>query len=169
LDTAIVRSFWLPDTGYNDLGRVFTISTLFLAYTGYPVKGVLGANLQNDRNTVNDVPISNGALPTAIPSGSPARLGPAVYSKSLSIGARAGGLSIEGFNLTRAGNKQFNSDGESPFESPQAKVNPNTGLAFTGNTALAPTLSPGADYFGGARQAQLGIRFVRLKIWAGVY
>ena len=64
------------------------------------------------------------------------------------------GLTILAFN------KQFNGDGESSFGSPQAKVNPNTGLAFTSNTALIPTLSPGADYFGGARQAQLGVRFV---------
>ena len=55
---------------------------------------------------------------------------------------------------------QFNGDGESSFGSPQAAVNPKTGLAFSGNTALIPTASPGADYFGGARQAQLGVRFV---------
>ncbi len=69
-------------------------------------------------------------------------------------------FSIEGFNLTRASNKQFNGDGESPFGSPQAAVNPKTGLAFSGSTALVPTSSPGTDYFGGARQAQFGVRFV---------
>jgi len=36
-----------------DLGRGFTVSTLFLAHTGYPVKAVLGADLQNDGNSVN--------------------------------------------------------------------------------------------------------------------
>ena len=45
-----------------DLGRGFTISTLFLAHTGYPVKAVLGADLQNDGNSVNDVPVINGVI-----------------------------------------------------------------------------------------------------------
>src|SRR5262249_12843477 len=45
-----------------DLGRGFTVSTLFFAHTGYPVKAVLGADLQNDGNSVNDVPIINGKI-----------------------------------------------------------------------------------------------------------
>ena len=69
-------------------------------------------------------------------------------------------FSIEGFNLTRSTNKYFSSDGESIFGNPTANVNPRTGLAFSSNTALIPTNVPGTDYFGGARQAQLGIRFV---------
>ncbi len=69
-------------------------------------------------------------------------------------------FSVEGFNLTRATNKYFSSDGESAFGTPQAAVNPRTGLAFSSNTALIPTQSPGTDYFGGARQAQFGARFV---------
>jgi hypothetical protein len=145
-----------------DLGRGFTISTLFLAHTGYPVKAVLGADLQNDGNSVNDVPVINGVIAYRNIFRQPGFLDWDVrLLKEFKIGERARvDFSIEGFNLTRSSNKQFNGDGESSFGSPQAKVNPNTGLPFTSNTALIPTLSPGADYFGGARQAQLGVRFV---------
>ena len=145
-----------------DLGRGFTISTLFLAHRGYPVKAVLGADLQNDGNSVNDVPIINGAIAYRNTFRQPGFLDWDLrLLKEFKIGERARvDFSIEGFNLTQSSNKQFNGDGESPFGTPTAKVNPNTGLAFSGNTALIPTLSPGADYFGGARQAQVGVRFV---------
>jgi hypothetical protein len=145
-----------------DLGKGFTFSTLFLARTGTPVKAVTGVDLQNDGNTVNDVPVINGVL---------ARRNSFRQSgfldwdmrllKEFKLRERARVVfSAEGFNLTRSTNKQFSSDGESSFGSPTATVNPRTGLAFSGNTALIPTLSPGADYFGGARQAQFGARFV---------
>ncbi len=145
-----------------DLGRGFTISTLFLAHTGYPVKAVLGTDLQNDGNSVNDVPVINGVLAPRNSFRQPGFLDWDMrLLKAFKIGERMRvDFSIEGFNLTRSSNKQFNGDGESPFGNPQAAVNPKTGLAFTSSTALIPTLSPGTDYFGGARQAQLGLRFV---------
>mgnify|MGYP000885099735 CR=1 FL=1 len=39
-------------------------------------------------------------------------------------------------------------------------VNPKTGYQYSGNSAGIPTTATGTDYFGGARQAQLGARFV---------
>ncbi len=145
-----------------DFGHGFTVSTLFLAHTGYPVKAVLGTDLQNDGNSVNDVPIINGVIAYRNTFRQPGFLDWDLrLLKEFRIGERARvDFSIEGFNLTRSSNKQFNGDGESPFGSPQSKINPNTGLVYTGNTALIPTMSPGTDYFGGARQAQLGVRFV---------
>ena len=145
-----------------DLGRGFTASTLFLAHTGYPVKAVLGTDLQNDGNSVNDVPAINGVLAHRNSFRQAGFLDWDVrLLKAFKLGERMRvDFSIEGFNLTQSSNKQFNGDGESPFGSPQAAVNPKTGLAFTGNTALIPTLSPGTDYFGGARQAQVGVRLV---------
>jgi hypothetical protein len=145
-----------------DLGRGFTISTLLLARTGVPVKAVLGADLQNDGNSVNDIPVINGKIAYRNTFRQPGFLDWDVrLLKEFKIGERARvDFSVEGFNLTRSTNKQYSSDGESAFGTPQAAVNPRTGLAFTSNTALIPTLSPGADYFGGARQAQLGVRFV---------
>ncbi len=145
-----------------DLGHGFTISSLFLARTGTPVKAVLGADLQNDGNSVNDVPVINGALAYRNSFRAPGFLDWDMrLLKEFKLGDRMRLLfSIEGFNLTRATNKQFSSDGETSFGNPAAAVNPRTGYAFSSNTALIPTLSPGADFFGGARQAQLGVRFV---------
>ena len=126
------------------------------------MKAVVGADLQNDGNSVNHVPVINGAVAYRNTFRQPGFLDWDLrLLKRFRIGDRARvDFSIEGFNLTRSSNKQFNGDGESSFGNPQAAVNPKTGLAFSGNTALIPTNSPGADYFGGARQAQLGVRFV---------
>jgi carboxypeptidase family protein len=144
-----------------DLGHGFTIGTLFLAHTGYPVKAVLGADLQNDGNTVNDVPIVNGHIVNRNTLRQPGFLDWDMrLLKQFKLGERARvDLSIEGFNITRSTNKQFNADGESSFGKPQAAVNPLTGYAYQSSTAGIPIQSPGTDFFGGARQAQLGIRF----------
>ncbi len=143
-----------------DLGRGFTVSTLFLAHSGVPVKAVLGADLQNDGNSVNDVPVINGKIAYRNTFRQPGFLDWDLrLLKSFKFGERTRlDFSVEGFNLTRASNKYYSSDGESSFGSPQAAINPKTGLAFASNTALIPTQSPGADYFGGARQVQLGVR-----------
>jgi hypothetical protein len=69
-------------------------------------------------------------------------------------------FSIEGYNLTRASNKTFNGDGDSVFGKPTAAANPNTGFFYTSNTAGIPTEAPGTDRFGGARQAQVGVRVI---------
>ncbi|MCU1329168.1 MAG: hypothetical protein JWN34_4538 [Bryobacterales bacterium] len=145
-----------------DLGRGFTLSSLFLAHTAAPVKAVVGADLQNDGNSVNDVPILNGSV---VPRNS--LRGPGFLDwdmrllKEFKLGESARLLfSVEGFNLTRSTNKLFSSDGETSFGNPTAAVNAKTGFAYSSNTALIPTSSPGTDYFGGARQAQFGARFV---------
>ena len=126
------------------------------------MKAVLGADLQNDGNTVNDVPIINGRIAYRNTFRQPGFLDwDARLLKQFRFGDRMRlDFSIEGFNLTSSSNKQFNGDGESPFGTPQATVNPATGLAYTSSTALIPKSSPGTDFFGGARQAQLGVRFV---------
>ncbi|MBI1765792.1 MAG: hypothetical protein HYR56_30680 [Acidobacteria bacterium] len=49
-----------------DLGHGFTISTLVFARNGYPVKAVVGADTQNDGNTVNDRPVINGYVANRI-------------------------------------------------------------------------------------------------------
>src|ERR1700756_1481213 len=124
-----------------DLGYGFTISTLFFAHTGIPVKAVTGVDLQNDGNTVNDVPIINGVIAYRNTFRQPGFLDWDMrLLKEFHIGERARvDFSIKGFNLTRASNKYFSSDGESSFGAQQAAVNPNTGLRFQSNTALIPT------------------------------
>lgn len=145
-----------------DLGHGFTLSSLFLAKTGSPVKAVTGVDTQNDGNTVNDLPIVNGKPIYRNTLRQPGFLAWDMrLLKEFKLGEKARvTFSLEGFNLTRASNKQFNGDGETSFGAAQAAVNPRTGYAYAGNNAYIPTNSPGTDFFGGARQAQLGIRFV---------
>lgn len=145
-----------------DLGRGFQISTLLFARTGYPVKPVVGADTQNDGNTVNDRPIINGYVTNRA-----GFLQPGFFDWDMRLTKEFRikesmklVLTIEGFNLTRSSNKQFNGDGETSFGAPTATVNANTGLNFANNTALIPTFAPGTDRFGGPRQGQLGLRFV---------
>ena len=144
-----------------DLGRGFTLSTLVFARTGVPVKPVIGADTQNDGNTVNDRPTINGLVAVR-----DAFRQPGFFSwdmrllKTFRFGDRLQlDLSIEGFNLTRSSNKTFNGDGETAFGAPRATVNPLTGLFFANNTAVVPTFAPGTDRFGGPRQGQAGLRF----------
>ncbi len=145
-----------------DLGHGFTISTLLFARTGYPVKPVVGADTQNDGNTVNDRPIINGLIANRAAFRQPGFFD---WDMRLLKEFRFGEnmrlvFSIEGFNLTRSSNKQFNGDGETTFGAPQATLNPATGLPFKGNSALVPGNAPGTDRFGGPRQGQLGLRFI---------
>jgi hypothetical protein len=158
-----------------DIGKGFAISTLLLAHTGTPGRYVLGTDLNNDGNKDNDRPIVNGQL---VPRDSTryenffdwdVRL---IKTFRLTERQRLD-ISIEGYNLTRATNRTFNSDGDSIFgkpcapgtsspcstTNPSATVNPNTGFAYISNTAGIATFSPGTDRFGGPRQAQLGIRY----------
>ena len=145
-----------------DIGRGFTVSTLLFARTGIPVKPVIGADTQNDGNTVNDRPIVNGKI-----AGRADYRQPGFFDwdmrllKSFKVGDRMRlDFSMEAFNLTRSTNKTFNGDGETTFGLPRATVNPLTGIPFANNTALIPTFAPGTDRFGGPRQMQLGLRFL---------
>jgi hypothetical protein len=145
-----------------DLGHGFTISTLMIAHTGSPGRYVIGTDLNNDGNKDNDRPVINGQL---APRDS-VRL-PNFFDwdvrliKEFKLGERARlDLSIEGYNLTRAGNTSFNGDGDSKFGKPTTTVNPNTGFFYASNTAGIPTEAPGTDRFGGPRQGQIGVRLI---------
>ena len=144
------------------LGKGFTISTLFFARTGTPVKPVVGSNSQNDGNSVNDRPVINGLV-----AARDAFRQPGMFDWDMRILKEFKltetmhlDLSIEGFNLTRSSNKTFNGDGETLFGKPQATVNPRTGLPFANNNATIPTFAPGTDRFGGPRQGQIGLRLI---------
>lgn len=145
-----------------DLGRGFTVSTLLFARTGVPVKPVTGVDLQNDGNTTNDRPIINGYIAPRDALRQPGFFDWDIrLLKSFKLGDRMRlDFSIEGFNVTRSSNKRFNGDGETPnFGNAQAAINPRTGYAYSGSSAGIPTTATGTDFFGGARQAQLGARF----------
>lgn len=146
---------------YN-LGRGFTVSTLLFARTGIPVKPVVGADTQNDGNTVNDRPVINGRVAARDAFRQPGFFDwDARLLKQFRLGDSARvTFSFEVFNVTRSTNKTFNGDGETTFGAPRATPNPFTGLPFANNTATIPTFAPGTDRFGGPRQAQLGVRFL---------
>ena len=144
------------------VGRGFTISTLFFARTGIPVKPVVGSDSQNDGNAVNDRPVINGLV-----AARDAFRQPGMFDWDMRVlkefkltETMRLDLSIEGFNLTRSSNKTFNGDGETAFGKPQATVNPRTGLPFANNNATIPTFAPGTDRFGGPRQGQIGLRLI---------
>jgi hypothetical protein len=123
---------------------------------------VLTTDLNNDGNKDNDRPVINGFL---VPRDSTRYASFFDFDmrliKEFKLGERMRvDLSIEGYNLTRASNKTFNSDGDSAFGKPTTTVNPNTGFFYATNSAGIPQNAPGTDRFGGPRQAQLGIRFV---------
>ncbi|MFN7919708.1 MAG: carboxypeptidase regulatory-like domain-containing protein [Bryobacteraceae bacterium] len=145
-----------------DLGRGFTVSTLLFARTGIPVKPVVGADNQNDGNTVNDRPVINGQLAARDAFRQPGFFDWDVrLLKRFQLGDRARlEFSAEVFNLTRSTNKTFNGDGETTFGSPTATKNPFTGFNYSNNTAVIPTFAPGTDRFGGPRQGQLGVRLI---------
>jgi hypothetical protein len=145
-----------------DLGRGFTVSSLLITHSGSPGRYVLGTDLQNDGNKDNDRPVINGL----VASRDSVRL-PHFFDwdmrllKEFKLGETMRlGFSIEGFNLTRAKNTSFSSDGDSLFGKPQATINPNTGFGYANNAAGIPQNAPGTDRFGGPRQAQLGVRLV---------
>ncbi|MEP6914683.1 MAG: carboxypeptidase regulatory-like domain-containing protein [Acidobacteriota bacterium] len=143
-----------------DLPGGFTISAIALAHTGIPFKSVIGSDLQNDGNSVNDRPIIDGHVIARNALRQPDFFDADLrLLKSFNLGDRKRlTLSIEAFNLTRAPNTGMDGDGESVYGKPTATANPITGLFYANNTAGLPTTSPSTDHFGGARQVQLGAR-----------
>jgi hypothetical protein len=139
----------------------FMLSGLVMAHTGIPYKAVLGADVQNDGNTVNDRPIVNGTMVARNADRQPGFFDSDIrLLKDISLsGGRRLTLSLEAFNITRASNKGMDGDGESVFGLPTAAVNPLTGYAYANNTAGLPTTAPSTDRFGGPRQVQMGVRF----------
>jgi hypothetical protein len=143
-------------------GHGFTLSSLILTHSGAPGRYVIGSDLNNDGNKDNDRPVVNNYL---VPRDSTRYENFFDWDMRLLKEFRLGEqkrlyFSIEGYNLTRATNRTFNSDGDSTFGKPQTAVNPNTGFFYTNNTAGIARNSPGTDRFGGPRQGQAGVRFV---------
>jgi hypothetical protein len=164
-DAAYAKNDIRHNANFNavyELPAGFTVSSLLFTHSGSPGRFVLGSDIQNDGNKDNDRPVINGKV---APRDSIRLLNFFDWDLRLTKEIRLGEntrivLTAEGFNLTSATNKSFNSDGDSVFGKPQTTLNPNTGYFYANNTAGIPQSSPGTDRFGGPRQAQLGIRFV---------
>ena len=146
----------LSMSGLFDLGRGFTLSGIVLTRSAVPFTAVIGSDQQNDQNDDNDRAIINGQV-----TGRNSFRQPYFFDLDLRLlkAFRFGetkrlDLSVEAFNLTRNGNKNFANDGISIYGIPLASGAPSV------PTAGQPLFAPSTARFGGPRQMQLGLRFV---------
>ncbi len=146
----------LSFNGLVDLGRGFTISGIVLTHSAVPFTPVIGSDQQNDQNDDNDRAIINGRVADRNMFRQP-------YFFDLDLRLLKGfrfsetrrlDLSLEAFNVTRNGNKNFGNDAISVYGVPLANGTPSV------PTAGRPLFAPSTARFGGARQLQLGFRFV---------
>jgi hypothetical protein len=160
-------------SGLVDLGYGFTISAIAITRSGFPYTAVIedGTDTNNDLNDANERPVVGGVVSQ--------RFGfrqPNFFNLDLRLlkGFKFGetkrlDLTAEVFNLTKNSNKGFGSDSLSNF------CTSNSALADTANplnitcpsavpfpniNAGVPTSAPSTARFGGARQVQLGLRFI---------
>lgn len=159
-------------SGLVDLGYGFTISAIALARSGFPYTAVIedGTDTNNDLNDANERAVVGGVV-----SGRNAFRQPYFFNLDLRLlkGFKFGetkrlDLTAEVFNVTRNTNKGFGVDGLSNFCTGNAALrdtaNPlqitcPTGF-FPSINAQVPMFAPSTARFGGARQVQLGLRFI---------
>ena len=142
--------------GLVDLGHGFTASGIVITRSAVPFTAVIGSDQQNDLNDDNDRAIINGVV-----SGRNSFRQPYFFNLDLRLlkgfhfgESRRLDLSVEAFNLTRNGNKNFANDAISIYGVPLANGLPSV------PTAGQPLFAPSSARFGGPRQVQLGCRFV---------
>ena len=142
--------------GLVDLGRGFTISGIILTRSGVPFTPVIGSDQQNDQNDDNDRAIINGHVAERNAFRQPSFFNLDMrLLKAFRFGeTKRLDLSLEAFNLTRNGNKNFANDAISVYGVPLANGAPSV------PTAGQPLFAPSTARFGGPRQLQLGFRFV---------
>jgi len=142
--------------GLVDLGQGFTLSGIIITRSGIPFQPVIGSDQQNDQNDDNDRAIINGRV-----AGRNSLRQPYFFNLDLRLlkvfrfgETRRLDLSVEAFNVTRNGNKNFANDAISVYGTPLADGSPSV------PTAGKPLFAPSTARFGGPRQVQLGLRFV---------
>lgn len=145
----------LSVSGLVDLRHGFTFSAIVLTRSAVPFTPVIGSDQQNDTNDDNDRAIINGHV-----AGRNSLRQPYFFNLDLRLlkGFRFGesrrlDFSIEAFNVTRNGNKNFANDAISVYGIPLADGSPSV------PTAGQPLFAPSTGRFGGPRQVQLGVRF----------
>jgi len=142
--------------GLVDLGHGFTASGIIITRSAVPFTAVIGSDQQNDLNDDNDRAIINGVV-----AGRNSFRQPYFFNLDLRLlkafkfsETRRLDLSVEAFNVTRNGNKNFANDAISIYGVPLANGAPSV------RTAGQPLFAPSTARFGGPRQLQLGVRFV---------
>ncbi len=158
--------------GLVDVGYGFTIGGIIVARTGFPYTAVIedGTDTNNDLNDANERAVVGGVVSQRFGFRQPRffnldlRL---LKGFKLSESKRID-FSAEVFNVTRNTNKGFGPDSLANF------CTSNAALADTANPlaiscpsgffpnirAQEPTSAPSTARFGGARQMQLGVRFI---------
>ncbi len=142
--------------GLVDVGHGFTFSGIVITRSAIPFNSVIGADQQNDQNDDNDRAIINGRVAERNSLRQPYFFNLDLrLLKAFRFGeTRRLDLSVEAFNVTRNGNKNFGNDGISIYGVPLANGAPSVA------TAGRPLFAPSTARFGGPRQMQLGVRFV---------
>jgi hypothetical protein len=142
----------LTVNGFLDVPGGFTAGAILVTRSGIPYTPIIGFDTQNDGNDENDRAIINGRV-----AGRNSLRQPPLFDldirllKAFRFGTgREIDLIADGFNVTRASNKNFGPDGISVFGTPAQPV----------ATAGTPLFAPSAARFGGPRQLRLGVRVV---------
>jgi hypothetical protein len=159
-------------SGLIDLGYGFTLSGIIVTRSGFPFTAVIedGTDTNNDLNDANERAVVNGVVSERNGFRQPNFFNLDVrLLKGFKFGERRRlDFSAEVFNLTRTTNKGFGADALANFCTGNAALrdtaNPlniacPTGF-FPNVRAQEPTSAPSTARFGGARQMQLGVRFI---------
>ncbi len=159
-------------SGLIDLGYGFTISGIIVTRSGFPYTALIedGTDTNGDLNDANERAVVGGLVSSRNAFRQPNFFNLDIrLLKSFKFGETTRlTLSAEAFNVTRNTNKGFGVDALANF------CTGNATLADTANPlaitcpsgffpnirAQEPTSAPSTARFGGARQLQLGVRFV---------
>lgn len=159
-------------SGLVDLGRGFTVSGIVVTRSGFPYTALIedGTDTNNDLNDADERAVVNGVVSQ--------RFGfrqPGFFNLDLRLlkGFRLGetkrlDLTAEAFNVTRNTNRGFGVDSLANFCTGNSALRDNANPLnitcpsgfFPNVRAQEPTSAPSTARFGGARQLQLGLRFV---------
>ena len=159
-------------SGLVDLGYGFTISGIIVTRTGFPYTALNedGTDTNNDLNDANERAVVGGVVSQRFGFRQPKFFNLDIrLLKGFKFGERKRlDFSAEAFNVTRTTNKGFGADSLANFCTGIAALadtaNPlaiscPTGF-FPNIRAQQPTTAPSTARFGGARQLQLGVRFI---------
>ncbi|MEP6900854.1 MAG: TonB-dependent receptor [Actinomycetota bacterium] len=159
-------------SGLVDLGYGFTISGIVVTRSGFPYTALIedGTDTNNDLNDADERAVVGGVVSQRFGFRQPKFFNLDIrLLKGFKFGEKMRlDLSAEVFNVTRNTNKGFGADSLANF------CTGNAALADTANPlsitcpsgffpnirAQQPTSAPSTARFGGARQLQLGVRFI---------
>lgn len=159
-------------SGLVDLGYGFTVSGIIITRSGFPYTALIedGTDTNNDLNDANERAIVGGVVSERFGFRQPNFFNLDVrLLKSFKFGeTKRLTFSAEAFNVTRTTNKGFGADslanfctGNSTLADTANPLNITCPAGFFPNRrAQEATSAPSTARFGGARQLQLGVRFI---------